>query len=60
MTEPESQRFSIDGLLYVFPPTSENKCLRGLARMDLIAYAVLERNGGITIIPKENEPLKSA
>lgn len=33
--------------------------LRGLARMDQIAYAVLERNGGITIIPKENEPLKS-
>ena len=34
--------------------------LRGLARMDQIAYAVLERNGGITIIPKEEEGLKSA
>jgi uncharacterized membrane protein YcaP (DUF421 family) len=27
--------------------------LQGLARMDQIAYAVVERNGGITIVPKE-------
>jgi uncharacterized membrane protein YcaP (DUF421 family) len=27
--------------------------LQGLARMDQIAYAVLERNGGITVIPKD-------
>ena len=27
--------------------------LQGLERMDQIKYAVLERNGGITVIPKE-------
>lgn len=29
---------------------------QGLMRMDQIRYAVLERSGGISIIPKENSP----
>jgi len=29
--------------------------LRGLARLDQIKYAVLERDGAITIVPKDNE-----
>lgn len=29
--------------------------LQGLKRMDQIEYAVLERNGGITVIPKQGE-----
>lgn len=30
--------------------------LRGLSRLEQIRYAVLERNGGITIIPRESQP----
>lgn len=30
--------------------------LRGLERMDQIKYAVLEKSGGITVIPKEASP----
>ncbi len=29
------------------------RVLQGLERMDQIKYAVLERNGGISIIPKQ-------
>ena len=28
--------------------------LQGIARLDQIRYAVLERSGGISIIPKQN------
>jgi uncharacterized membrane protein YcaP (DUF421 family) len=46
----DSSRVGLDDIL------EQARQLQGLERLDQIRYAVLERNGAISIIPRREEP----